>query len=490
MASLALPANLDQIIEAEIIRRFNKAKWQSLLELYEEIAKEGIIFGGAPRDYIARVTAAKDYYEFCEQNKIDADINYNNPEVSPDTFKDRNLYPEDIDVFISDEALAEFVKKACKKHVLVKKSSGPGHNYFFESNPLFKQALRLEKWEVSLINFSCAKAKMMLLGKSITTVKTLIRVDFVVIKNEFLNDGEYENFGMLYPPFGNPDFDVNQLMFKWDKEDSSLAVKPMPYIKRYFTSKINRRNFTRPLDKEREANILLESIVANIKAKHARAIYPDVKQYIKCNGSDYVFGIDSHRISKIKIKGYSFVPLDSIFPYGFKKFWAPNDYTYNHTHTHTSETASEVTVAGVSSKSGTVDLSAPKEEEDVCIICQDVFTADNRWFNCCKTCTGKMHINCFSQAQRNELVRTLSYVRCPHCRTETYDCNCKALTFINKLIWANITDGKDTFDRVCAEKCTECQEYLNFRLSPHCRCWLVQCRICAPPRQHLLEQID
>jgi len=480
MVSLALPANLDQIIEAEIIRRFNKAKWQSLLELYERIAMKGVIFGGAPRDYIARVTAAKDYYEFCTQNKIDADINYNNPEVSPDTFRDRNLFPEDIDVFISDEALDEFVKEASKNNVLVKRSSGPGHNYFFESNPLFKEALRLEKWEISLINFSSAKAKMMLLGKSVFMAKTLIRVDFVVINNEFLNHEEYKSYGMLFPPFGNPDFDVNQLMFKWDTEDSSLAVKPMPYIKRYFTIKMHGRNITRPLDKERDVNTLLENIVANIKAKRTRAIYPDVKQYIKCNGSDYVFGIDSHRINKIKIKGYSFVPLDTIFPCGFKKFWAPDDYTYTHTHTG----------ASASSQPSTVDLSASKEEEDVCIICQDVFTAENTWFNCCKTCTGKMHLSCFSQAQRNELVRTLSYVRCPHCRTETYDCNCKALTFINKLIWANITDGKDTVDRVCTDKCTDCNEYLNFRLAPHCRCWLVQCRICAPPRQHLLEQID
>lgn len=473
---------MDKIIEDEITRRFNKAKWHTLLELYEKIAKKGMIFGGAPRDYITRVTAAKEYYTYCEANGINADRNYNNQEIHKETFKDRNLFPSDIDVFISEDKLAEFISRASRFHVCIKKHACSGHNYFFESNPLFKEALRLEKWEVSLINFSNISSKLIMLGKSINMSQTVIKIDFVVIKNEYLQHNEYK-YGILYPPFGNPDFDINQLMFFWDDE-GTLLIKPMHYIKRYFDITSRGNLVVRPLEKQRKINMLLESIVSNIRAKRALPIYPDVSEFMESKGRNHEFGIDSHRISKIKRKGYKFDPFETLFPREIEKFWAPNASSDDSAVAAAAESESSET-----SESGAVE--SVQKDEEICLICQDVFTKERRWFKCCSTCTGKMHQSCFSQYYINEYKKGTVYINCPQCRSANGTCRCRTLTFLNKLERANINDNKIMNDELYYEECTACNKSINLALNQHCKCWSVPCRVCIRPNpEEMIEQTD
>lgn len=443
-------SDLAKLLEGEIRRYFNKAKWISILALYENISEYGIIFGGAVRDYVQRVTAAKEYYDYCNGNKIDADRHYNNPEIHPASHTDRNLFPADIDVFITESKLKEFVTQAKKIHVLYKKEISRSHirNYFFERN--LEGALQLEKWECSLIMFSDIGAKTALLGKSVKTAETGIKIDFVVIKDAFLDEPEYKRYGGLYPPFGKPDFDVNLLMFKHDAEDG-LQIYPMPYIKLYYDPGRYCKYVTRPLEKHHLANQLLDEIVANIKAKRARAVFPDHKQFRVSNGALKMPAIETHRLLKIKSKGYVFEPFETIFPTDFKPFWAPDDWDY---------------------------VVPEGETSELCLICLDIFSAENRWFKCCGTCSGKIHQTCLTQFLRKIPEHEHANMQCPQCRSNiSSKCPCGVLTFLNKIECANI----ELNDQRNTATCSTCQRHRSLKTLNCCECWSISCRKCYLP---------
>ncbi len=470
----------DKIKKQLVLDDFNKAKWMSILELYDKLSRYGIIFGGAVRDYVQRIIAAKEFYAHCEINGLNAKRNYNNPNVLPENHVDRNLFPTDIDVFISESKLDEFLSFTKIEHILVKRHMN-ARNYFLEHNPLFKLALRIERWNCSLIQFSSIGAKKVILGDRVTMADTGIKIDFVIIKDEFLKHPDFERYGILYPPFGNPDFDVNLLMFKHDEEDG-LVIQPMPYIKLHFVEPSQYRYHhyvSRPLEKQRLNAKLLEDIIANIKTKRARALFPNYDQYRYSRCVEKEFAIDTHRINKIHRKGFTFDTFETIFPKNFEKFWAPDDYEYVSASGITDNTDDADTEANADGADDVDGVELDDSGEEVCLICQDVFSHDRRWFKCCTTCTGKMHMVCFTQYLQNaNASQENNTLNCPQCRTDiSSNCKCRELTFLNKLELATI--NKDT----APERCGKCDKFMTLESGrrPRCLCWKIKCRWCHTP---------
>lgn len=108
-------------INAEVQRRFNKARWITITDIYYILSRYGTPYGGCVRDYIVRTSAADSYYAFCKEQGIDADNNYNNSTIHKESYNSRNLTPNDIDIFITREKFEKLIKIIVPKFNLKKK---------------------------------------------------------------------------------------------------------------------------------------------------------------------------------------------------------------------------------------------------------------------------------------------------------------------------------------------------------------------------------
>jgi hypothetical protein len=445
---------LDILINNELSRRISKAKWVATTNLLSSLCWHGgVIYGGAVRTYIQRVSAAKKYYAFCQDNHVDADDNYCNKNIHPQSYEDRNIFPADIDVFINESKFTSFMSDIGKDYNLKKKNTG-GAKYFFESNELFKKTLKLEKYRGNFINFSDSVLSDIILRSSRTnSVKVEcnldIKIDFVIIKDEY---SKYrDELSILYPPFGNPDFDVNLLCFRTDMSDAEgdLTIKPLPILKkllvqRWYSSDTYYLKF-KPLEEYTITKTIMDDIITNIIEKRARPVFPDLEDYYRVFGKDKMVAIDHHRTEKILSRGYKIDKWNLIISKMLesKIIWAPSDYNY--------ETGSDL------------------EDQDKCVICYDTFSKDNRWFKCCKQCTCKMHQTCMSRYLKS--IR-LSHegVDCPNCRTliTNVDCPCKFITFFNAIDYV--------INALAKKKCSDCSRFIRTNTLRSCECNTIDCR--------------
>ena len=375
-----LDSLVKEAMNREMFRRLSKAKWIAITGLMRRLCHyNGTIYGGAVRSYIQRDFAAKAYYSYCERQKLDGDANYCTPDVHPESYNNRHLFPSDIDVFISETDFKDFMEQGGghKEYHLAKKTLG-GAKYFFESNALFKRALTLQKYETSVIHFCNSVLNTIVLGESVEGTPLdpyylKLNIDFVIIKDEYtLKDRthdrarEHMESKILYPPFGNPDFDVNLLCFKIDNAcgEDIFTIKPLPIIKRLMAlTQTNTRPYEsfasfKPLDDYFLTTQITEGIITGILAKRARPVFPILAEYRAVFGREKTVSIDSHRILKMLNKGFTIKKFDLILGPKLRDaiIWAPKEYNYE---------------------------STDSREEDICVL--------SRYFHCCKPLVQILH---------------------------------------------------------------------------------------------------
>jgi hypothetical protein len=97
------------------ISKINLRKIQTFYKTIMKIVKTGAtIFGGCPRDLIIRENACEIFRNYCFENNLVLREMYNEPTCNPETYKDRNLIPTDIDILSTNdncEILVEQIKQ-------------------------------------------------------------------------------------------------------------------------------------------------------------------------------------------------------------------------------------------------------------------------------------------------------------------------------------------------------------------------------------------
>jgi len=425
---------LAEKINTEVLRRFKKAKWITISKLYYTLSRYGRIYGGAVRDYITRINAADSYYAYCKENGINADANYNEPGVHPESFADRNLMPNDIDIFITKEQFDKLIK-TLESMFKIQEKPQASNNYFFKSCELLKAALTHEKWVLNLFNFNSDYIMSILFGKYISKKCCELSIDFVIIGDSYLEHYEYVNRGILYPPFGNPDFDVNLLSFYLDSK-YILKIESLPYLQQLYSSQSGIDN---PLKVYETNKIIMDSIITNIKNKQARPIFPIRELYTKVFGHSKVITIEGYRITKMLSKKYKLVFYNTVLPSDIIRFWS-------------------------------TDFSE-KEATDSCSICHELFTNGNRAFNACSKCPRKMHLNCFRDflEKENASKTQNDSISCIYCKKIAFVeyCPCELVNFL-----IGIADYIGTTKT--KPHCSVCRKWYT-----QCTCWFLNCTSCS-----------
>jgi hypothetical protein len=443
-----------KIVQNELSIRFSKLKWSAYINLFEDLSVVGLVYGGAPRDYITRTYAAKDYYNYCTLNNINANENYCNKNIHPETYADRNLFPKDIDVFITESEFDKFIAKNSENYSL-KRKDVTTTNYFFQSNDLFKRAIIYKKYTCNFMKFLNGFHMKMMMGIGFDYYSR-IPIDFIIIKDEFLERSEYTDRDILYPPFGNPDFDVNELSFKHD-EDGGFICKPLPYLTNQMHNLKKREkgyqfNPLAAVDRNYE---IMQNVIKNIRGKKALLIFPDIDEYITAFGNKHLFSINYNRVNKMLFKGYTINKFELIIPPKYI-IWAPNGFIYD------------------------------EIEEEKCLICFETFQEGNRWFKSCGTCNAKMHQLCFTRfLQRHNTDHNTQRpnIKCPQCRENINigpNCVCKYLTYFNSI--DAVYNSKKS-----SNKCIDCGKKIPNN-KDICDCWIIHCsHIYRDPDINLFE---
>lgn len=458
-----LDSIVKEAMKKEMHRRLSKAKWIAITGLMRRLCLyQGVIYGGAVRSYIQRSLAAQVYYTFCKENHIDADENYCNPEVHLESFENRNLFPTDIDVFMSDTNLKQFMEQGGgdKEYNLKKKRSSA--NYFFESNELFKQALYLQKYDFNIIHFCNGILSAIIFGEMTTFDYSIfkVKIDIVVIKDEYITRHHHRTpfeTNILYPPFGNPDFDVNLLCLKLDDEDGigNFVIKPLPILKRLHANGVNAGEDKflvpfKPLDDYFLTKSIIEDIITGIREKRARPVYPILEEYQTVFGREKSVEIDTHRVIKMLNRDFIIDKFNLILEPTIRNtiIWAPTDYQYD-------------------------DESISDSDRGKCIICYDTFSAANRWFKCCIQCNVKMHQTCLTNYLKS-ISHSAVGVDCPHCRTQISrdNCPCKFITFFNTIDYAIVSNHVINHRY---PKCNECHRLISCNTIGACKCHIINC---------------
>ena len=418
----------------EMLRRFYKAKWVAITNIYNIISRFGLPYGGAIRDYIARISAADAYYAYCKEKEIDGYSNYNNRYVHRESFADRNLIPNDIDIFITKKKFAELIKILETKFRLKKQLAG--YNYFFESSKILKAALTHEKWVLTLFSFPDDYVQGILLGNKILKKTYELSIDFVIINDDYLDHIAYRKKGILYPPFGNPDFDVNLLSFYQDSK-GCLQVGPLPYLVEILTPSDMEVN---ALNSYENNKVIMDSVIANIKNKRAQPIFPFKEQYARVFDAKRAIGINAYRVLKMVRKGYKIDCIDTIMPDDVTRLW-PTVHTEHGT-------------------------------EAACSICKELFTNENRAFDACSKCPRKMHLKCFCDFLKdvNPTSAPHNSILCAECGEVSFpeDCPCDLVNFLNKITF--LSNKKNWITRT---PCTVCRRWYS-----ECKCWFLNCNSC------------
>jgi hypothetical protein len=169
----------------------------SLTRTIIEIAqrKNGIIFGGMPRNKIRHDTAAKEFYEKCSKGECDIAL-YDDPDHDPETAEGRLILDNDVDIFFKNPVDVAAFKIALKAHKNVDFKPTNRRGSFTRSNNTWPVDLEVEK-------IMCSFSLPYVIAKAIDPV--LIAVDIVL--------------GPGFPPFKDKiDLECNSLMLTQDNE--------------------------------------------------------------------------------------------------------------------------------------------------------------------------------------------------------------------------------------------------------------------------------
>lgn len=366
----------DSDIEAKIQSMFTKNinyfNWKNYLEVYRIICKHnGIIFGGATRDYVKRSIAAKKFATFCKHNKLNFKEHYTNIDTDPDTYIDRVLLPTDIDVYIHEKDFNTLRDKIAKyyMHYEIKNSN---QSYLFTNNNVLKEAINHVVYEIDFLgkhgNIFLEKIFGIIVGPF------RIKIDYIVLKSAFEQRPESCMGGYLFPPFGNPDFDINQLYLQY----TMLSGFTIKVTNTLIKSMINSHNFN-AIDCDEVIQNIKSQIFNNIENNVAVPIMPILTEFTKILPHTKPH-INLGRLRKMIDKGYKVSIIDTLT---YDKIYtkAPKDFQYN--------------------------------EEDKCIICLNTFSDEKPWYQMGCSCNVKMHLLCMSKYVRNPSMNEEHYMTCP-----------------------------------------------------------------------------
>ena len=486
--------DLSLIILDLINGRANFAKHRVLLDLYNIICVNGgIIFGGASRDYIKRTFAAKQFYDFYDIDKTkikytgvsNKQHQYNNKDYHPESFTDRQLLPKDIDVYINEVNYKKLILKLNLDYHLKIEKQKDIFSYFFKKNKLFNNAL-----EHNICNINFVKPigdyllKILLPGISNSNALH-IKIDFIVLKQLYTNHKEARDGGLLFVPFGNPDFDVNQtymgifnnnardthITFNNDDDnvdndgndgndgnvdnvdnnvnaDKRNTIGPIEirvnntFLKHYYNTL-----YFDPIGIEEIKHKALQKIYKNIINSVAVPVFPNIKQILKVFGPDYKVQINYNRLYNMHIiKEYTINITETMLM--FKHITAaPDDYKYT---------------------------------DEICIICLNQFDIKNIWMTFCGECKAKMHLKCYIDCiRKNPSVDEYNKITCPHCRAANYGdttCPCVLANFVKSFHHKITSITSISIDKQ-QHACTMCEKN---NLDNTCTKWYSPCRSCNP----------
>jgi hypothetical protein len=418
---------LKNAINVMLDKNMNYATWKNYLKLYRFIChNNGLIFGGATRDYVKRSIAAKKFATFCKENKINFKKQYMNSDINPDTFQDRTLLPNDIDVYIHEKDFNILLKDIIFQYMHYElKTCNP--SYLFTNNEVLKESINHYVYE---IDFLGKNGSMFL--KTVFNIdfgeQFRIKIDYIVLKNDFVKHRDFLLGGYMFPPFGNPDFDVNQLYMQYNTFDG-FTIKINPTL---LHSNIDEYSFN-AFDRDDNEQKIKAKIFKNIENNIAVPIMPNLTQFNKVLPITKP-RINLGRLAKMVNKNYK-VTVNDTLTYDKTYIKAPEDYKYN--------------------------------EEDKCIICFDTFSDVKPWFQMGCECGVKMHLLCMSKYVRNPSMNESHKMTCPHCRTPFQKCHCQMFNFINSLKHKGEVLEHKT-------KCHDC----TFNIDSVCSAWYKPCTCC------------
>jgi hypothetical protein len=426
----------DNIFQKIISERINYTKWVALLELYKLICNnEGMIFGGAIRDYIKRKSASNKFNEYFISQKFEKETykkKYNDKYCNEDTYEDRTLLPNDIDVYISEDAYKKLIDKLEKEYNIFSINSKKNVCYFLETNELFEKALEYKRCYLNFLKSKSVKLINRLLGKNINN-EFQIKIDFVVIKNCYKYHKETFDGGLLYPPFGNPDFDINQVgMFV---VDGNFEIKVFNSVLRFeINSDYNKQINAQKLIEIKSA--IFKEIVNNICNSIAVPILQKIEHIRQIYGDNYQPQLNYKRGLKIANNGYCINGEKLLTKIKHFRI-APDDYVYN--------------------------------IEDKCIVCFNNFTNEKKWFNFGCQCNVKIHLECYVKYIRYATIDEFNNILCPHCRTPNkFECPCIMMNFMSSIshLFGIINNNK------------ECKECIKNNYNVQCLKWYYPCKVC------------
>lgn len=434
----------DLIFNNIIRKRLNHTMWFAFIELYKIICTNGgLIFGGAIRDYIKRTNSAKKFYEYLNSNETYKrecfkDNNtiikyYNDNTIHTYTYDDRTLLPNDIDVYVQEDNYKKIIKKITKDYYIYCKSS-KNKCYFLETNDLFRNALEYKRHYVSFLKPRGNKLCKNLVGDFGDMLN--IKVEFIILKNLYKDHYEAVDGGILYPPFGNPDFDVNQLGMTMI--DSNIEIKVLNSLLRYDINSSNSgKDLFNPLNIIETKLKILQEVINNINNGIAIPLFPDVNQISKVFGNEFKPQLNYIRANKIYERDYIINGEKTLLKFEHIKC-ASEDYIYN--------------------------------DEDKCIICFDLFTSEKKWFQFGCDCNIKMHLECYAKYIRKPAINEYNQIQCPYCRSPIkYICPCKMMNFISSINHCLKTLEGST------KQCVKC---INNDIADQCTKWYHNCSIC------------
>lgn len=418
--------------------RINYAKWVALVELYKVICNSGgMIFGGATRDYIKRTTAANKFYKYFIKQDFRTETykkHYNDEKCNVDTYEDRILLPNDVDVYITESNYNKLIQKLEKEYYIFNSNSKKEVCYFLETNPLFRDALEYKRCYIYFLKALGNKLINILFGEDLKQHLN-IKIDFVILKDSYKEHREAVDGGLLYPPFGNPDFDVNQLGMII--VDNNIEIKVFQSLLKFEFNTYYGANTINPIEIMEIKSRVLKEVFENIENSIAVPVFPNVNQIKKVFGEDYQPHINFQRAEKMADKGYCINGEKTIVKFKHIKY-QPLDYICN--------------------------------EDDKCIICMDMFTEKHKWLTFGCVCNVKMHLYCYAKYIRNPTIDARDNILCPHCRTPNqHQCHCTLLNFMSSLNhWAKLYDSDK-----------ECNKCIKNNYNDQCLKWYYQCRVCV-----------
>ena len=373
-------SNLDKNIQT-----YNYMKW--FYRISDLILKNGgTIFGGCPRDLIIRESACEQFRIFCINNNLILRKEYNNSDCHPETFLNRNLIPNDIDVFCSVSKLNNIYIALEKEGILIKIPS----KGLYRASP----GIKLNKHILNSLNVYNPEYKTPI-GKFFYEISNM-RMHIDIIISDLHKD--LEHYLLV-----KPDFLCNQIHMSIDS-DTDLIIYKVPKnillmngilkYERYPITIEDNNRIVRVFDIRNSSENshfktdVLDTIISQILTKKAYAIFPD-----------------SRRIEKMIKEGWKIIFDKNILSYYYVKLYK-NIHIYNNN----------------------IELL----QIDLCPICIEVYNNDIFLDSPIKICSNShyVHVKCFVKAYISQYSEREVEPSCCICReeyTENYKELCKTI---------------------------------------------------------------